>query len=194
MSRSDEPSNPWPVLPVDHWHDTLTTLHLWTQIVGKVRLGREPTLAQGVQNAVDVEEDEAPRPRSQRVPARARASFAGGSTLCGAPCAPPCLQLRRPRWSLRARGALGGGDRCPGRRRLGCGERVWCGEDASATNAAPVAPQPRVHCAQAQPRAYAPTAHTCGFRRHYGARSMHPCPPLRRHPAGTGPPGFCRRL
>ncbi len=34
----------WPTLPVDHWTDTLTTLHLWTQVVGKLRLARSPWL------------------------------------------------------------------------------------------------------------------------------------------------------
>lgn len=33
---------PWPELPLDAWQDTYATLHLWTQIVGKVRLGLAP--------------------------------------------------------------------------------------------------------------------------------------------------------
>jgi hypothetical protein len=33
---------PWPALPADTWADTLTTLHLWSQIVGKVRLAQTP--------------------------------------------------------------------------------------------------------------------------------------------------------
>jgi hypothetical protein len=32
----------WPPLPLDAWADTYATLHLWTQIVGKVRLTRTP--------------------------------------------------------------------------------------------------------------------------------------------------------
>src|SRR5579862_287416 len=28
----------WPALPLDEWHDTYRTLHMWTQIVGKMRL------------------------------------------------------------------------------------------------------------------------------------------------------------
>lgn len=31
-------TNPWPPLPVAEWEDTRDTLHLWSQIVGKVRL------------------------------------------------------------------------------------------------------------------------------------------------------------
>ncbi len=36
-----EPS-PWPDLPYANWHETLATLQLWTQIVGKVRLSLTP--------------------------------------------------------------------------------------------------------------------------------------------------------
>ena len=32
----------WPDLPVAAWKDTYATLHLWTQVVGKVRLARAP--------------------------------------------------------------------------------------------------------------------------------------------------------
>ena len=28
----------WPALPLDTWRDTYATLHMWTQIVGKLRL------------------------------------------------------------------------------------------------------------------------------------------------------------
>ena len=34
----------WPELPTAAWRDTYTTLHLWTQIVGKIRLARSPWL------------------------------------------------------------------------------------------------------------------------------------------------------
>ena len=34
----------WPALPCEAWKDTCTTLHLWTQIVGKVRLVQTPWL------------------------------------------------------------------------------------------------------------------------------------------------------
>lgn len=33
---------PWPPLPLQDWQDTCATLHLWTQIVGKIRLSRMP--------------------------------------------------------------------------------------------------------------------------------------------------------
>jgi hypothetical protein len=32
----------WPELPYAAWSDTCTTLHLWTQVVGKVRLAKSP--------------------------------------------------------------------------------------------------------------------------------------------------------
>ncbi len=34
----------WPALPAAGWRDTRATLHLWTQVVGKVRLARTPWL------------------------------------------------------------------------------------------------------------------------------------------------------
>jgi hypothetical protein len=34
--------DPWPRLPLDEWQDTLATLHMWTQIVGKTRLALAP--------------------------------------------------------------------------------------------------------------------------------------------------------
>jgi hypothetical protein len=34
--------NPWPALPFPEWKDTCATLHMWTQIVGKVRLALAP--------------------------------------------------------------------------------------------------------------------------------------------------------
>jgi len=35
-------SNSWPPLPFAEWKDTAITLHMWTQIVGKIRLTRTP--------------------------------------------------------------------------------------------------------------------------------------------------------
>jgi hypothetical protein len=35
-------AKPWPELPLDAWRDTRDTLHLWTQIPGKVRLALSP--------------------------------------------------------------------------------------------------------------------------------------------------------
>lgn len=32
----------WPSLPLEEWKDTLSTLHMWTQVVGKVRLAQTP--------------------------------------------------------------------------------------------------------------------------------------------------------
>jgi hypothetical protein len=35
---------PWPELPISGWRETYDTLHLWTQIVGKIRFARSPWL------------------------------------------------------------------------------------------------------------------------------------------------------
>ena len=35
---------PWPDLPYDSWKETCATLHLWTQVIGKIRLARSPWL------------------------------------------------------------------------------------------------------------------------------------------------------
>src|SRR5690348_18195810 len=34
----------WPALPLEAWKDTYATLHMWTQIVGKIRLQQTPKL------------------------------------------------------------------------------------------------------------------------------------------------------
>ncbi len=35
-------ANAWPELPLEPWQDTYETVHLWTQIVGKIRLAKTP--------------------------------------------------------------------------------------------------------------------------------------------------------
>ena len=35
-------SEVWPALPLEAWKDTYATLHMWTQIVGKIRLAQSP--------------------------------------------------------------------------------------------------------------------------------------------------------
>ncbi len=42
METSESPA--WPELPYGQWRDTCSTLQLWTQIVGKIRLKRTPWL------------------------------------------------------------------------------------------------------------------------------------------------------
>jgi Family of unknown function (DUF5996) len=39
--NADQPEC-WPALPLDSWKDTYATLHMWTQMVGKVRLALTP--------------------------------------------------------------------------------------------------------------------------------------------------------
>lgn len=36
--------NNWPALPLSEWQDTYATLHMWTQIVGKIRLAHTPLI------------------------------------------------------------------------------------------------------------------------------------------------------
>ena len=42
MTAHQASAESWPSLPFGEWQDTCTTLHMWTQIVGKVRLALEP--------------------------------------------------------------------------------------------------------------------------------------------------------
>ena len=37
----------WPALPLEGWADTCATLHMWTQIVGKIRLGESAPINHG---------------------------------------------------------------------------------------------------------------------------------------------------
>jgi hypothetical protein len=41
---SNPQPQPWPELPLAAWRDTCATLHLWSQIVGKIRMARTPWL------------------------------------------------------------------------------------------------------------------------------------------------------
>jgi hypothetical protein len=44
MSSGENLQEAWPELPYAAWRDSCETLHLWTQIVGKIRLARTPWL------------------------------------------------------------------------------------------------------------------------------------------------------
>jgi hypothetical protein len=39
-----KPSDLWPALPYAEWKDTYATLHMWTQVVGKIRLALGPNI------------------------------------------------------------------------------------------------------------------------------------------------------
>ena len=39
---SDKRDEFWPALPFSEWKETAATLHMWTQIVGKIRLTLSP--------------------------------------------------------------------------------------------------------------------------------------------------------
>jgi hypothetical protein len=47
MNHRQASHEPWPALEYRQWRDTLATLHLWTQVVGKVRLALTPWLNHG---------------------------------------------------------------------------------------------------------------------------------------------------
>lgn len=40
----EQASEKWPSLPLEAWKDTRDTLHMWTQIIGKVRLALSPSI------------------------------------------------------------------------------------------------------------------------------------------------------
>lgn len=42
--RSPTSAQIWPALPLKEWEDTYATLHMWTQIVGKIRLALTPLI------------------------------------------------------------------------------------------------------------------------------------------------------
>jgi hypothetical protein len=46
VSRDDFSLRPesWPALPLEAWRDTYATLHMWSQIVGKVRMAQSPLI------------------------------------------------------------------------------------------------------------------------------------------------------
>lgn len=41
-SRTLATDEVWPSLPLEDWQDTYVTLHMWTQVVGKIRLALAP--------------------------------------------------------------------------------------------------------------------------------------------------------
>src|SRR5437660_192196 len=42
MATRDAHTEVWPALPFEEWKETCATLHMWTQIVGKIRLSLAP--------------------------------------------------------------------------------------------------------------------------------------------------------
>jgi hypothetical protein len=40
--KTDSPMETWPALPLEAWSNTYATLHMWAQIVGKIRLALSP--------------------------------------------------------------------------------------------------------------------------------------------------------
>ena len=69
MASSD--AGPWPELPDAAWRDTRETLHLWTQIVGKIRLAQTPWLNHSWHVRALCHARAASRPRRSRYGGRA---------------------------------------------------------------------------------------------------------------------------
>src|SRR5260370_41386557 len=42
LQSADWREEAWPSLPLESWSDTCATLHMWTQIAGKIRLAKSP--------------------------------------------------------------------------------------------------------------------------------------------------------
>src|SRR5262245_31551561 len=47
MPATPMPREPWPPLPYDAWKDTYATLHMWSQVVGKIALALAPPVNHG---------------------------------------------------------------------------------------------------------------------------------------------------
>jgi hypothetical protein len=43
-SRSPSRADDWPSLPPAAWDETRATLHMWTQVIGKIRLAQAPMI------------------------------------------------------------------------------------------------------------------------------------------------------
>ena len=92
----------WPELPLEAWQDTLSTLHMWTQIVGKVRLALSPNINHwwGVPLYVNAMGLTTSRHPLRRRKLRGSVRFHPSSTRHSNqqrrdPCAGPCAALRR---------------------------------------------------------------------------------------------------
>ena len=44
----------WPALPLEEWQETYRTLHMWMQIVGKVKLELHPSINHWWQTALSI--------------------------------------------------------------------------------------------------------------------------------------------
>ena len=53
-TRSARTAELWPALPYDGWKDTYATLHMWTQVVGKIALAQAPPINHSWAVAFDV--------------------------------------------------------------------------------------------------------------------------------------------
>lgn len=87
-------TDPWPALPFEAWRETAETLHLWLQVVGKIRLSHSPWInhqwhATLLPTARGLTTLEIPRGRPGVLPGRGRAP----SVSSGRPVSPGGFQL-----------------------------------------------------------------------------------------------------
>ena len=76
----------WPELPYAAWKDTCETLHLWTQVIGKVRLALTPWLNHSWHVTLHVTARGSGRRRSRIRAATSPSSSISSTMCCG--CAP----------------------------------------------------------------------------------------------------------
>jgi len=84
VSSMKKAEQDWPALPLGEWESTYRTLHMWTQIVGKIRLGLTPLLNHWWNVALYVNPRGLTPPTTRNVAPASRA----GSQAC-------CRNLRR---------------------------------------------------------------------------------------------------
>ena len=90
----------WPALPYEAWKDTYATLHMWTQVVGKVALAQAPPMNHSLGHRAPAHAARACRPaRSPTARARSRSSSTSSSISCV--IEPPTAT--RGRWPLAPR-------------------------------------------------------------------------------------------
>ena len=86
----------WPALDYPAWRDTAMTLQLWTQIVGKIRLGAD-ALAQSLLAGAALCERAGARDVAD--PGRARKSSSSNSISARIACSRAPAAATKPRWT-----------------------------------------------------------------------------------------------
>ena len=93
----------WPSIPVADWQDTRDTLHLYTQVVGKIRLANEPLVNHWWNTtlyvtATGLTTSLMPHPTGSSVPDRLRLRAPTGSTSPPSTARTGHCRSRTARW------------------------------------------------------------------------------------------------